>query len=86
VGEVDGEIVTTALGTVFGDCVGVFNVATPEAHRRRGHGAAITARVVTDGLAAGADWAWLQSSEVGYRVYEALGFETVERWSCWVRA
>jgi hypothetical protein len=41
--------------------------------------------VVADGLAAGASWAWLQSSAAGYRVYEALGFETVERWRCWVR-
>jgi hypothetical protein len=86
VGERDGEVVTTALGVTLGDRVGVFNVGTPEVHRRRGYGAAITARVVSDGLAAGADWAWLQSSPAGYRVYEALGFETVERWSCWVRA
>jgi hypothetical protein len=86
VGELDGQIVTTALGVTKGDKVGVFNVGTPEAHRRRGYGAAITARVVADGLAAGANWAWLQSSSAGYRVYEALGFETVERWRCWVRA
>jgi predicted GNAT family acetyltransferase len=85
VGEVDGQVVTTALGVTRGDCVGVFNVGTPEAHRRRGYGAAITARVVADGLAAGASWAWLQSSSAGYRVYESLGFETVERWRCWIR-
>lgn len=85
IGELDGEIVTTALGVTLGDRVGVFNVGTPETHRRRGHGAAITARVVADGLADGASWAWLQSSPAGYRIYEALGFETVERWPCWVR-
>jgi N-acetylglutamate synthase len=85
-GEVDGQIVTTALGVTRGDHVGVFNVGTPAAHRRRGYGAAITARVVADGLAAGAGWAWLQSSRAGYRVYESLGFETVEDWRCWVRA
>jgi GNAT acetyltransferase-like protein len=85
VGELDGQVVTTALGVTRGDCVGVFNVGTPEAHRRRGYGAAITARAVADGLTAGASWAWLQSSKAGYRVYEALGFETVERWRCWVR-
>jgi Acetyltransferase (GNAT) family len=85
IGETDGEIVTTALGVTRGDHVAVFNVATPELHRHRGYGAAITARVVADGLAAGASWAWLQSSAAGYRVYEALGFETVERWRCWVR-
>lgn len=85
VGEASGEIVTTALGVTLGDHVGVFNVGTPDAHRRRGYGTAITARVVADGLDAGANWAWLQSSNVGYPIYEALGFETVERWSCWVR-
>jgi predicted GNAT family acetyltransferase len=85
IGEVDGEIVTTALGVTLNGHVGVFNVGTPPAHRRRGYAAAITARAVADGLAAGAGWAWLQSSTAGYRVYEALGFETVERWQCWVR-
>jgi N-acetylglutamate synthase len=85
VGERGGEIVTTALGVTRGDYVAVFNVATPERHRRCGYGAAITARVVTDGFAAGASWAWLQSTTVGFRIYKALGFETVERWRCWVR-
>jgi N-acetylglutamate synthase len=85
VGEVDGEVVTTAIGVTLGECVGVFNVATPSQHRRRGYGAAITGRVVDDGLAAGARWAWLQSSPSGYRVYEGLGFRTLERWLAWVR-
>lgn len=86
VGEVDGEIVTTALGMTHAGNVGIFNVATPPEHRRRGYGAAVTARAAADGFAAGASWAWLQSSTAGYRVYEALGFRTVERWRCWVRA
>jgi ribosomal protein S18 acetylase RimI-like enzyme len=84
-GELDGEIVTTAIGVTHEDYIGIFNVATPPAHRGRGYGAAITARAVADGLAAGADWAWLQSSPSGYRIYEALGFRTLERWLCWVR-
>jgi GNAT superfamily N-acetyltransferase len=85
VGEVGGEVVTTAVGVTVGERVGVFNVATPAEHRRRGYGAAITARVVDDGVASGARWAWLQSSPSGYRVYEALGFRTLERWLTWVR-
>ena len=86
VGEADGQVVTTAVGVTRGDNVGVFNVATPPEHRRRGYGAAVTARAAADGFAAGASWAWLQSSTAGYRVYEALGFRTLERWLCWVRA
>jgi hypothetical protein len=46
----------------------------------------VTARAAADGFAAGATWAWLQSSTTGYHVYEALGFRTLERWLCWVRA
>jgi hypothetical protein len=67
-----------------GGCTGVFSVATPPAHRRRGYGAALTARAVTDGLAAGAAWAWLQSSPPGYGIYARLGFRTVETRACWI--
>jgi hypothetical protein len=83
-GAVDGEPVTTGVGVTFGDSVGIFNIATPPPHRRHGYGAAVTRRAVADGLAAGATWAWLQSSTDGYAVYERLGFRTVERWHCWV--
>ena len=82
-GETGGQAVTTGLGVTLGDFTGVFNIATPPADRRRGYGAALTARVVADGLAAGAKWAWLQSSPSGYATYTRLGFETVETWKCW---
>jgi N-acetylglutamate synthase len=83
-GEVDGEPVTTGVGLTLGSFVGIFNIATPPAHRRRGYGAAVTARAVADGVAAGAHWAWLQSSAAGYKVYDRLGFRTTEDWSCWL--
>ena len=83
-GEVDGEPVTTAVGLTLGSCVGIFNVATPPAYRRRGYGAAVTARAVADGVIAGANWAWLQSSRAGYQVYNRLGFRTTEDWQCWL--
>jgi ribosomal protein S18 acetylase RimI-like enzyme len=84
IGEVDGEPVTTGLGVTLGSFVGIFNVATPPAHRRRGYGAAVTARAVADGVAAGAAWAWLQSSAAGFQVYDRLGFRTTEDWQCWL--
>jgi N-acetylglutamate synthase len=83
-GEVDGQPVTTGLGVTLGTYVAIFNIATPADHRRRGYGAAVTARAVADGLAAGARWSWLQSSAEGYKVYERLGFRTIEAWPCWV--
>lgn len=83
-GEVDRQPVTTALGVSLGSSVGLFNIATLPTQRRHGFGAAITARAVFDGFAAGCTWSWLQSSNLGYGVYEHLGFRTLERWSCWV--
>ena len=80
-GEVDGEVVTTALGHDVGSSVGVFNVATPEKHRRKGYGAAATAHAVR---AAGGKPAWLQSSAVGQSVYQGLGFEVLEQWRQWL--
>lgn len=82
VGEVGGVPVTTALTfPTLGDAVGVFNVATPPEHRTHGYGAAVTAHAVREALSVGARWAWLQSSSEGFRVYEGLGFRTVEDWS-----
>ena len=63
----------------------LFNIATVPADRGRGYGAAVTARAVSDGLAAGASWSWLQSSPSGYRVYERLGYQAIESWQVWVR-
>jgi N-acetylglutamate synthase len=83
-GTVDGEPVTTALGYSDGDYVGIFGVATPLRHRGRGYGAAVTARAVLDGFEAGASVAYLQSSPLGFRIYERLGFRTLETWSVWV--
>jgi hypothetical protein len=76
-GEVD---VTTGVGFTVGDAVGIFTVATPPAHRGRGYGAAVTACAALEGFAAGAKFAFLQSSALGYRVYERLGFREVERY------
>jgi ribosomal protein S18 acetylase RimI-like enzyme len=80
VGRVDGEIVGTALGITVDGVTGVFNVATAAQHRGRGHGAALTARVVEDGFAGGAELAFLQSSEMGHGVYRRLGFRDVEEY------
>lgn len=86
VGSVDGRDVVTSLGVRAADGVVVFNVATVESHRRRGLGAAATARAVSDGLADGARFAVLQSSDMAVGVYRGLGFEVRELWDVWVVA
>jgi ribosomal protein S18 acetylase RimI-like enzyme len=80
VGRVDGAVVSTALGFTADGTTGVFNVATPAEHRGRGYGAALTARVVRDGFAAGSGFAFLQSSDIGHGVYRRLGFRDVEEY------
>jgi len=85
-GQTGRRAVTSGVGVTLGDFTGVFNIATPPAHRRHGYGAAVTARTVADGLAAGARWSWLQSSALGYATYARLGFRAIESWKCWTAA
>jgi predicted GNAT family acetyltransferase len=61
----------------------VYAIATIPSARRRGYGAAMTARVVTDGLAAGCDVAALQASELGRPTYERLGFRVDVRYTAY---
>ena len=83
-GEAGGRPVTTGLGVTAGGSAGVFNIATMPACR--GLGAAVTARVVSDGLAAGAAWSWLQSSPDASRLYARLGFRSAGSFQPWLSA
>lgn len=85
-GTVDGEPVTTAIGSTAGEYVGIIDVATPRRHRGRGYASAVTARAALDGFDSGASVAYLQSSAMGYKLYEKLGFRTLEAWSVWLTA
>jgi len=80
----DGPDVSTGLGYLHDGWCGVFNVATPEEHRGRGYGGAVTAHTVEAARAAGARGAYLQSSPMGLPVYERLGFATAESWRQWM--
>jgi len=82
VGRTGGVPCCAGLGSVDDGHIGVFNIATPPALRRRGFGGAVTARVVADGVLAGAHTAYLQASTMGYPVYERMGFRTAETWPC----
>ena len=77
VARVDGEPVSTATLVVTDEVAGVYTVATPEEHRGRGYGAAVTAAVVEEGRARGCTMASLQASPMGAPVYERMGFRTV---------
>jgi hypothetical protein len=75
---VDDEPVSTAMSSLRGGGVGIFNVATPPHLRGRGYGAAVTARAAEDGFAAQAELAWLQASPMGEPVYRRMGFRQVD--------
>ena len=84
VGYADGEPVVSGMGWRTGRTIGVYSIATIEAALRRGYGAAMTARVMRDGVAGGCDAAALQASELGRPIYERLGFRTVVRYAAYV--
>lgn len=77
VGYTDGEPVTSGLGGRTGRTIGVYNIATIPSARGRGYGAAMTERVAADGAAAGCDVAILQASDMGFPIYERMGYRTV---------
>ena len=83
-GFVDGECVTASFGQHRGPALTVFNVATLEGYRGRGYGTAMTMRAAIDGRDAGCEVAVLQSSPMGYPVYDRLGFRTVVEYEEWV--
>jgi GNAT superfamily N-acetyltransferase len=84
IAELDGVPACTGISIVADEWVGVFVIATIDAFRRRGIGAALTAKLVTDAVERnGVSRALLQSSEMGKPVYESLGFDTVEDWTRW---
>ena len=63
-----------AMGRDHGDDFGVHGVVTREPARRRGFGTALTALLAHDAAARGCRTATLQATEMGERVYAAVGF------------
>ena len=84
VGEIAGQPVTTSLGVTFGGYTGIFNVATLPGFRGRGFAAAVTARAVADGLAAGSAWCWLEATPAAVNGYQRIGFRALEARQYWV--
>ncbi|MEU4528635.1 GNAT family N-acetyltransferase [Micromonospora ureilytica] len=79
--EESGQPVGTGLGMRNSGMVGVFNIAVLPSARGRGLGRLITETVLRDGIAAGADAAYLHTSAMGQPLYESMGFTLVETWT-----
>ena len=67
-----------------GGVAGIYNVTTASDVRRRGFGAALTATAIAEGRERGFEVAVLGSSELGYGVYERMGFAEACRDRVWV--
>ena len=81
-----GRIVATGLTIVEDDCAGLFDIATHEQARRRGHGRTVVAALLRTGYEMGARHAYLQvasDNEPARRLYRQFGFE--ERYQYWYR-
>jgi hypothetical protein len=76
-GSVNGVPVCT--GTVFYShgIAGIYTIGTPAVHRGKGYGTAITEACMVDARRRGFEDAFLQSSKMGYSVYQSLGFQDI---------
>lgn len=82
VGRVDDEIVSVSMAYVT-NVVGIYGVATPPEHRRRGYGEAMTwaAVEVAPNLPA-----LLQPTALGESVYRRMGFAEIGPFMTWLRS
>jgi len=76
-GYAHGRPVSTGVGVRTGNTIGLYNIATVPGARGKGYGAAISRRVAVEGLKAGCTVAVLQASDMGYPVYQRIGYRTV---------
>jgi GNAT superfamily N-acetyltransferase len=76
-GRAGGEVVATSILFTTGAVAGIYWVATLEAARGRGYGAALTWAAVRGGSEAGCRIASLQASALGRPVYARMGFAHV---------
>jgi len=77
-GLFEGRPVARSMAMVREGLVGVYNVYVPPTQRRRGFGAALTSAAIEAGRAGGATAACLESTELGFTVYEGMGFRKVD--------
>ena len=84
--EERGRVVATGLAMVEGDCVGLFDIVTDEAARRRGHARTMVSSLLSAAWELGARHAYLQvnaENAPARRLYAQFGFE--ERYVYWYR-
>lgn len=82
----DGRPVASGRGAMADGWVGLFQISTLPAMRRRGFGAAIVRSLLARGQEAGANSAYLQvevKNDTARRLYRSFGFKTAYEYSYW---
>lgn len=73
-GRLNGTVVATTSLLLKDGIAGTYNVATLPEARQKGIGAAMTLAALNDAQVAGCQRAILTASEMGYPIYQRLGF------------
>lgn len=77
VATIDGDIVGWVRSIACGDATWCSNMFVRPAHRRRGIGKALLARMLRDDRAGGATQAVLLASHTGAKLYPTVGYEQI---------
>jgi GNAT superfamily N-acetyltransferase len=80
----DGMAVAGAWSCIHGHDCGIYAVGTVPEWRRRGFGRALVEHVLADARRRGAETTTLQSTRMGQRLYETLGYVAAGRYEEWV--
>jgi GNAT superfamily N-acetyltransferase len=84
VGRVDGRPVATSRGARGGGAAGLYAILTQPAHRGHGFGRAMTIAALRAAAGIGSRIGVLQSSDLGYSVYQRLGFRQLFSYDIYV--
>jgi hypothetical protein len=82
-GYVASEPVATSIRFSFGRSAGIYFVGTLQEFRKRGFGEAMTWRASIDGGKDGCEFGFLQASEMGFPIYEKMGYRRIVDYEIW---
>jgi GNAT superfamily N-acetyltransferase len=76
--------ISSVQTTRFGSTVGIWTMATPPEHQRKGAGRALLEQVMQHHRDGGVTRYFLCATQAGYPLYDRLGFRTVSECAVWV--